>query len=278
MRVRELKALDLPELEPYRTMKWQAEHRQRGIFVAEGEKVVRRLLDSRFTLLSVLLPRRWFEELESVLARRMEEFDVYIAPKEQLEALTGFSMYQGLLALARVPPPLGLEHVLARHPQPRFLTAVDGLTNAQNLGVVVRNSLAFGAQAMLVGETSGSPFLRRAVRSSMGAIFRLDIVELDNLAEGLERLRAVGVHCVAAHPHTDRRTLPQARFAADCCIVFGSEGEGLTPGVLSACNEAVLIPMAGDVDSLNVGSASAVFLYEAARQRGLMTLPAREMT
>jgi tRNA G18 (ribose-2'-O)-methylase SpoU len=73
---------------------------------------------------------------------------------------------------------------------------------------------------------------------------------------------------VAAHPHTDRKILSQADFTGDCCLVFGSEGTGISPAVLAACDEAVAIPMPPAVDSLNVGAAAAVFLYEVARQRG----------
>ena len=80
-------------------------------------------------------------------------------------------------------------------------------------------------------------------------------------------LRGRGVHCIAAHPHTDQRDLGQADFSRDSCIVFGSEGHGLSPQVLAACDEAVAIPMPPSVDSLNVASAAAVFLYEASRQR-----------
>jgi len=153
--------------------------------------------------------------------------------------------------------------------------AVDGLTSAENIGLLTRNCAAFGAQALIVGETCISPYLRRAVRNSMGAIFKLPIVELKTggrppaptLAGTLGQLRAAGVRCLAAHPHTNMKTVSQADFTGDCCIVFGSEGSGLSPAVLAACDEAVAVPMANDVDSLNVGAAAAVFLYEAARQR-----------
>jgi tRNA G18 (ribose-2'-O)-methylase SpoU len=147
---------------------------------------------------------------------------------------------------------------------------VDGLSSAENLGSLIRNCAAFNTQAVIVGETSASPFLRRAVRSSMGAIFQLPIVETGGLAETLGCLRRRGIRAIAAHPHADGRTLPQADFSKDCCLVFGSEGYGLSPAVLAACDEAAAIPMPPTVDSLNVGSAAAVFLYEANRQRGQM--------
>jgi len=268
LRIHHIESLDLPELAPYRSMRQQVEHWRQQIFVAEGEKVVRRLLESRFTVVSLLLPEKWLKNLEPLLQARPEEIHVYVAEKPLLETLTGFSMYQGLLAIGRIPEPPTVESVLRASPRPRLLVAVDGVTNAVNLGVVARNSAALGVQSLLVGETCSSPFLRRAVRSSMGAIFQLPVVELSNLTSNLQDLRRQGIRCIAAHPHTDKKTLSQADFSGDCCIVFGSEGYGLSAGVLAACDEAVVIPMSGGVDSLNVGSASAVFLYEVSRQRG----------
>jgi 23S rRNA (guanosine2251-2'-O)-methyltransferase len=86
----------------------------------------------------------------------------------------------------------------------------------------------------------------------------------------LKDLKRLGVRVIGAHAHTDRKSIAAAEFTGDTCIVFGSEGYGLSPQVLTECDDLVLIPMAGGVDSLNVGSSVAVFLYEAARQRGLM--------
>src|SRR6266404_1196718 len=254
-RAQKIESFDSPELQPYRTMRRQLEHKEQGIFVAEGEKVVRRLLESGFTVVSLLLPEKWLRELEPLLRARPETIGVFVAEKELLETLTGYSMYQGLLALGKIPRPNSLDEILARSPQPRLLVAADGLCNAENLGALVRNCAAFNAQALIVGETSSSPFLRRAVRSSMGAIFQLPVVETASLMHALADLCRAGIRCVAAHPHVDGRTLSQAEFRRDCCLVFGSEGYGISPNVLAVCDEVVAIPMAATVDSLNVGSA-----------------------
>jgi tRNA G18 (ribose-2'-O)-methylase SpoU len=269
-RSQKIESFDLPELQPYRTMRRQHEHRQQGIFVAEGEKVVRRLLESSFGVVSVLLPEKWLRDLDPLLRARPEEVQVFVAEKALLETLTGFSMYQGLLAVGKVPPLPTLEEMVARSPQPRLLAAADGLSSAENLGALVRNCAAFNAQALIVGETCSSPFLRRAVRSSMGTIFLMPIVETPSLIQALGDLRKQGIRCIAAHPHADGQTLSQANLTGDCCIVFGSEGYGISPAVLAACDEAAAIPMPDAVDSLNVGSAAAVFLYEANRQRSRM--------
>lgn len=266
--VEQIDSFDRPELQPYQTMRRQMAHREQGIFVAEGEKVVRRLLESKFGVVSALMPRRWLAELESLLNQRRETVRVFIAEKALLETLTGYSMYQGLLAVGRIPTQIPLEQILDGSPRPHLLVALDALSNAENLGALVRNCAAFEIQALIVGETSSSPFVRRAVRSSMGTVFQLPIVETPNLFRSLNTLRERGVRCLAAHPHVEKRTLSDADFTRDCCIIFGSEGHGISESVLALCDDAVAIPMPATVDSLNVGSAAAVFLYEARRQRG----------
>ncbi len=265
-----ISSFDLPELQPYRTMRRQQAHRDEGIFVAEGEKVVRRLLESNFHVRSVLLPEKWLKELEPLLLARSESVRVFLAEKKLLETLTGFSMYQGLLAVGRIPETLTLEDLIARSPSPRLLAAADSLTSAENLGALVRNCAALNTQGLIVGDTSTSPYLRRAVRSSMGTVFQLPIVESDNLVESLQVLRAKGIRTIAAHPHPGGTTLSSANFSPDCCIVFGSEGYGIASAVLEVCDDKVAIPMPPTVDSLNVASAAATFLYEANRQRGKM--------
>lgn len=283
--VRKIESLDSPELQPYATMRRSREHEQQGIFIAEGIKVTQRLLESNFTVLSMVTPEDWLEEFKPLLEKRPEDVTVFVADKKILESLTGFSLFQGVLALGKIPAPVSFEKVLADSASPRLFVAVDALTNAENLGAIARNCVAFGVQALIVGETSSSPFLRRSVRNSMGAILRLPVIELARLGqwrpttftphttaltlvECLKELRARGIRCIAAHPHTDKRILSQADFKGDCCIVLGSEGDGLSPAVLATCDDAVAIPMPPHVDSLNVAAAAAVFLYEVSRQRG----------
>lgn len=262
-----ISSFDAPELAPYRTLRRATEHAEQGIFVAEGDKVVQRLLASQCAVLSVVLPEHRLAEFQPWLAARPETFPVYLAEKKALEELVGFKLFQGVLAVGRLPERVTLEKLLVRSPSPRLFAAADGLTSAENVGLLARNCAAFGVQGLIIGETSSSPYLRRAVRNSMGTVFALPVVESTDLVADLGRLRTAGVRCLAAHPHTEQRFLAQADLTGDICVVLGSEGQGLSPAVLAACHEAVAIPMAPSVDSLNVGAAAAVFLYEANRQR-----------
>lgn len=267
MQVIRIQSLEHPELGPYRTLRQHEEHRQAGIFVAEGDKVVRRLLASDFGVVSVLLPQRRFDEFEPLIKARAEDVPTYIVEIAQLEKLTGFPFFQGVLAVGRIPRTYSVSDILRPKRAPVLLAAIDGLTNSENVGLVVRNSAAFGADALIVDSSSASPFLRRAVRNSMGAVFKLPIIEAPSLPPVLEELRRHSVQVIAAHPQPGGVMIGDADFRADCCIVLGSEGLGISAPVLAACDRAVAIPMSREVDSLNVGSAAAVFLYEIARQR-----------
>jgi tRNA G18 (ribose-2'-O)-methylase SpoU len=267
VQIHRIPSLDLPELTPYRTLRQNEEHRAAGIFVAEGDKVVARLLQSHFGVVSVLLPEKRLAEFEPLIRARAEDVPIYVVEIAELEKLTGFPFFQGVLAVGKVPRTESIESVLQLAPSPRLFVAIDGLTNSENVGLIIRSAAAFGAHALIVDRTSASPFLRRSVRNSMGAIFKLPICEVAHLTDALTPLRRAGVRIIAAHPHTDRRTIADANFRADCCIILGSEGTGIASEVLAECDEAVAIPMSNEVESLNVGSAAAVFLYEVARQR-----------
>ena len=136
------------------------------------------------------------------------------------------------------------------------------------MGVIVRNCVSLGVQGILVGESSCDPYLRRSVRNSMGNVFSIPIVYLTNIVNELGALRtSLGMSIIGAHPREGSRDIRGVDFSGNCCLVFGSEGEGISEAVLRTCDTVAMIPMMNDVDSINVGSASAVFLYEAHRQR-----------
>ena len=268
LHIQPVQSLEAPELELYRTMRRTEEHEQAGVLVAANAKVIRRLLASRFTVVSALLTPAWLEQFEPLLRKRPEQISIYVAEQKVLETITGYKMHQGALAVARIPPRPDFENLLENSTRPLLLAAVEGIASAENLGAVVRSCAAFGAHFLIVGETCGSPFQRRAVAGSMGAIFEQPVVRVNNLVKTLATLHARGVRCLAAHPRPGAKKLSAVDLRGDCCLLFGAEGPGLTGNALAACDDMVEIPMPSHMNSLNVAAATAVFLYEATRQRG----------
>ncbi|HEV8538384.1 MAG TPA: RNA methyltransferase, partial [Bacteroidota bacterium] len=211
--VRRVTSLDVPELQPYRTLRRPMEHIKQGIFVAEGEKVVRRLLESNMKIISMLMTPEWNNRLfpnehptsniehRKPLTDNPKPFDVFIAEQELLETIVGYNLHQGIMAVAAVPESMSIGETITRLTSPHLVVALDGLVNAENVGLVVRNCAALGVDVLIAGETSSSPYLRRAVRNSMGAVFRLPVVHSTSLVESLHLLRrAHHTRIIAAHP------------------------------------------------------------------------------
>ncbi|MFO1488463.1 MAG: RNA methyltransferase [Verrucomicrobiota bacterium] len=265
--IKTVESLDLPELKYYLTLKRVEEHEREGVLVAANIKTVRRLLASKFAAVSVLVTPEWLEKLRPMLESRQEAIEVYVAGQKLLESITGYKMHQGALAVAKIPPRPDFETLFINAPRPRLLAAVEGLASAENLGAMVRSCAAFGVQILIIGETCGSPYQRRAVAGSVGTIFEQPVASVASLKATIERLRSEGVRCLAAHPRSGATPLAKADLREDCCLVFGTEGPGLSPGMLALCDDAVEIPMPSHMNSLNVAAASAVFFYEATRQR-----------
>jgi tRNA G18 (ribose-2'-O)-methylase SpoU len=266
--IKEVSSLDEPGVSLYRTLKKPLSHRELGVFIVEGDKVVERFFESGLTVISVLLTEAKLEIFKDVLNRKQENIDVYLVTPELLKEIVGFRYHQGIMAAGLVPESASIDEIIKNTTAPRLFVALDRLESAENTGVIVRNCTACGCQALLVGRNSTDPFLRRSVRNSMGAIFKIPVIYSCDLPLQLRYLREKsGFTIIAAHPGYGCTPLYEADLTGNCCIVFGNEGEGLSEEVLDACDARVKVPMVQGIDSLNVAASSAVFLYEAMKQR-----------
>lgn len=220
-----------------------------GFFIGDGWRVVSKMIE-RGAVARILCTPSWLDRLPP-----MPGAEIRTAPKECLDRLVGFRLHQGIMALGRIPPPPpGSSGTL--------LVALDGLSNAENVGAILRSCAAFGVDGVLVGPTTASPWLRRAVRVSMAAPLQVPVRFVDDLAEAVRPLNAW-----AADLRGDRRPYTELDCTVPLCLVLGGEDKGVSPKVREACRGAVTIPMASGWDCLNVAACAAVLLAEARRQR-----------
>jgi tRNA G18 (ribose-2'-O)-methylase SpoU len=269
MQVIRITDLHAPVLQPYLTLRRPKEHHRQGLFVAEGRLVVERLLQTTgYRVRSVLTMPQWLARLEALLAER-GDVPVYVAERKEIQQIVGFSYHAGLLALAECPAEPSLVEALTASPAACTWLALDDLTHAENVGVMARNAAALGAEGMVVGPTTASPFLRRAVRNSLGGVFVLRIHHSPDLADALRVMQAGHGFRVIGADANGGTPLECFRIPARSCLVFGHEEHGLSAEIRDRCEACVQIPMEGGLDSLNVASAGAILLQEARRQRGL---------
>ncbi len=228
----------------------------RGLVIAEGTVVVRRLLRSAYRLRAVLgLPGK-LDELACDLGA--SEAPCYAVTPETFAAIVGFHLNRGVLALAdRAAQPTAAELISAA----RSLALLEGVENQENLGALFRNAAAFGIGGVLLGPGCADPLYRRSVRVSMGHVLGVPFARGGRLPEAVGSLRAAGFTIAAMTPAAGATPVRDLR-AGRVALLLGSEGFGLTPAALAAADLAVRVPLAPAVDSLNVATAAAIAFYE----------------
>ena len=251
-------SVDDPRLDEYRNVPDPELLRTRGVFVAEGRYVVRRLLsESRYNTRSLLLTPAAAESLADLLSH-LDAIPVFTVSQEAMNAVTGFNIHRGCLAIGeRVPLPPWQS--LARNA--RRLVVLEHVSNADNVGGIFRNAAAFGVDAVLLGPSCTDPLYRKAIRTSMGAALRIPFALMEDWPAGLPRLKGEGVRLIALTPSPDAQTIDHLQPPERVALLLGHEGEGLSSEALAQADVRVRIPMAGGTDSLNVASASAVALF-----------------
>ncbi len=248
----EISEADDPRVADYGRLKERWLNAEGGRFVAESERVVRRLIESGLGVHSVLLTAPRLATLADALGGA---FPVYLAPQELLDRIAGFHVHRGCLAVGARP---GSSVVPAGA---RRLVILEDLTDVDNLGAIARHAAAFGADALVLSPRCADPFYRKAIRVSLGAVFTLPIVRLARWPDDLRALRADGIELVGAV--LEPGATPLARFGPPtrAALLFGAEGPGLSPAARALCDHRVTIPMSPGADSLNVATAAAIFLY-----------------
>ena len=237
----------------------EAEH---GLFLAEGEKVVRRAVEAGFEARSLLMAPRWLDGLADVLART--EAPCYVLSEHLAEQVTGFHVHRGALASLRRRPLPSLDAVLDGA---RSVLVLEDIVDHTNVGAIFRCGAALGFDAVLLAPRCADPLYRRSIKVGMGAVFTTPWTRLPDWAEALPSLSERGFTTVALTLTDDARPIEDAVAGVDrLALVLGSEGHGLSPRWEAAADRRAVIPMTPGIDSLNVAAATAVACYVAARR------------
>jgi tRNA G18 (ribose-2'-O)-methylase SpoU len=257
-----------PRLADYRDLRdvqlrqsLEAEH---GLFLAEGEKVVRRAVEAGFPVRSFLMAPRWLEGLDDVLGAT--DAPCYVVTEQLAEQVTGFHVHRGALAsLQRTPLP-SLEEVLQ---DARTVVVCEDIVDHTNVGTILRSAAALGVDAALLSPRCADPLYRRAVKVAMGAVFTLPWTRLPEWYDALPDLSRRGFTTVALTLAADAAPLEQAVDGLErVALVLGSEGHGLSARWEGSADRRALIPMRPGVDSLNVAAAAAVAAYVVIGRKG----------
>jgi len=234
----------------------EAEH---GLFIAEGEKVVRRAVEAGFAPRSFLMAPRWLESLADVLER--SDAACYVVSEQLAEQVTGFHVHRGALAsLHRRPLPPVVDVLAAA----RTVVVLEDIVDHTNVGAILRSCAALGVDGVLLSPRCADPLYRRAVKVAMGAVFALPYARFEDWYDAMPMLAREGFTSVAMTLASDAVPLGKALVGLDrVALVLGGEGHGLSPRWQATAARRAVIPMRPGVDSLNVAAAAAVACYLA---------------
>jgi tRNA G18 (ribose-2'-O)-methylase SpoU len=231
-----------------------------GVYIAEGEKVIRRAADAGHQPRSFLLAPRWLAGLHDVLDR----YDVpcHVLDEDAIEQVTGFHVHRGALAVFERPQPTPLSGLLSS--ATRILVAED-LVDHMNVGSLFRNAAALGFDGVVLSPRCADPFYRRSIKVAMGAVFSLPHARLDDWYAAPDLLRHAGFTTYALTLADDAVALDDVTPAERSALVLGSEGPGLSDHWQRAADVRVTIPMARGIDSLNVAASAAIACWHFAQ-------------
>ncbi|WP_422928512.1 TrmH family RNA methyltransferase [Singulisphaera sp. PoT] len=248
-----------PRIAPYRNLKATNQTRGRDGFVVEGEKLVERLLESHFPAASILVSDRHEARISSWAP---DDVPLLVVPHALVDVLVGFNFHQGVLACGIRRPWPSPGEIAGGSAERRTFVACPQIDNPENLGAIIRLGDVFGVDAILVGGRCPDPFSRRVLRVSMGMALRLPVIESEDLAADLARLRSdFGFKLAATVVDTDARPLHAVRRPDRLALLLGCEGQGLGPEWVDLCDLRVTIPMRPGAESLNVAVAAGILLY-----------------
>lgn len=252
----------------------------KGLYIAESSQVIRRAVTAGHRVRSLLMAPRWLESMSAVIESLPAEVPVYLADESVLESLTGFHLHRGALAAMHRPALPAVADILGARglAEIRRVAVLEDVVDHTNVGAAFRAAAALGVDAVLVTPRTSDPLYRRSVRVSMGTVFQVPWTRIQDWPHaavgsgrvgGVDLLRAHGFTTVALALSDDSISLDELEtdLPQKLAMVLGTEGDGLKPRTIAACDLTVRIPMSGGVDSLNVASAAAVAFW-ATRRRG----------
>ena len=227
--------------------------RDEGRFIAEGLKIIERSFAAGCRPRSLLLQPRWLPGLEPLLT---DDVPVYVASEAMIERISGFHVHRGALGSFDRPAETPWDTVMSA----RRIIACEEMVDHANTGAVIRLAAGLGWGSVLVSPGGADPLYRRAVKASMGASLSHPWRRMSS-AHDLLRLKESGFRLVATTLSDHAIDLAQYRAPDKLVVMVGTEGSGLSDDWLALADDRVTIPMAGDVDSLNVATAAAIFAY-----------------
>ncbi|MET3647650.1 tRNA G18 (ribose-2'-O)-methylase SpoU [Phyllobacterium ifriqiyense] len=251
-------------LAPYRNVRERDLVGREGRFIAEGKVVLNVLLANRsFAIESLLIIENRLVGLKDQIRLCPADVPIYCVSRTTIDAIAGFPMHRGILAVGRRMNPLSVQALIDTLSPTALVVVLCGISNHDNMGSIFRNAAAFEADCVIMDETSCDPLYRKAIRVSVGATLKVPFAQQGPIEAIIETLQDAGFTLFGLSP-SGLTSINSVQPAQRTALLLGTEGEGLPPALLQQLQTA-RIPMSSDFDSLNVATASGIALSRLSR-------------
>lgn len=233
---------------------------RQGLFITEGIKLLRELLDENIKIRELFFTGRAKEKYQSeILCAVSCGTCAFEVTDEVYSKMSSEKNPEGILAAAEK---FSVFDSVCDMPQEKGFVVLDAVQNPSNVGTVIRTASALGVSNIVLGAGCADIFGSKTVRAAMGALFKVNICVADDLSEQIKMLKENGVRVFGAALCPDSKAITEISFLPSDAIVLGNEGNGISQEILSLCTQKVIIPMHLGTESLNAASAATIFIWE----------------
>lgn len=223
--------------------------------LCDSEKVVSKLFETNLKVKKVFVTNEYYHTNKELLENRVDPHSLFVSTKKIIEQVIGYKLHHGIMAKAERPRDINLNKL------DQQIIVLNGVTSPENIGAIVRSAAAFGINSIITDSKSASPYLRRAIRVSMGNVFYTKHFKSLNLYDDLKQLENLGYTILGTANEEDSISLAEFNFPKKCALIIGSEGWGMDATIRNTCSQTIKIPIKEEVAHLNAAMAASIFFY-----------------
>lgn len=243
------------KLDPFRSLK-KIEIENQEVVIVESPKLVSKLKGKNLNIYSILCTPELKSEYDTLVG---EATQLIIAADDVLSQLVGYKYHRGVMAIIEKPKPVELKELETP------ICVLNGVTSPENVGAICRTIAGLGIKSLLLDSKSTHPYIRRAIRVSMGNVFHLNYHVSKNLPEDLLNLKSMGIEIIGTGNFDDADIIHQTSYKKECALIIGSEGHGIDEKVLPTCDRTLKIPILNETMHFNASNAASICFYELAK-------------
>ncbi|MBL6991368.1 MAG: RNA methyltransferase [Bacteriovoracaceae bacterium] len=249
----EIKDISDPRIQEFQSLK-DCKLKDELKFIADSEKVLIKLLESDIEIYKVFATKEFFDD-KFELFEKIDKNKLFSSTKQTMVNIVGHNLHHGAMALAKRPADVPISALTSP------IMVLNGVTSPENVGSIIRSSVAFGVNSLIVDHKTCTPYARRCVRVSMGNIFKMRINSSQDLSASLLQLKRDNYKIIASENIPGAKDIKEFCPPTKLCIITGSEGAGIDEDILQLCDEVIKIPIDQYVKSLNAAVSTSIFLY-----------------